>query len=186
VLFVDEAGFFLQDTERNFTAEAIKEFVRHMEVYRDVTVIFALYPGEVEAWLSLDAGLSSRIGRVVNFENYTEEELLAIGAGMCTDRGYVMEKEAEDEIGNYLEKRREVLGEKFGNAREMRKLVEAAVMEKSVRCFLQRREECDMVLTKEDFQHAMERLQEETKKEEKKRRVIGFTGGGEVREGCYS
>lgn len=186
VLFVDEAGFFLQDTERNFTAEAIKEFVRHMEVYRDVTVIFALYPGEVEAWLSLDAGLSSRIGRVVKFENYTEEELLAIGAGMCTDRGYVMEKEAEDEIGNYLEKRREVLGEKFGNAREMRKLVEAAVMEKSVRCFLQRREECDMVLTKEDFQHAMERLQEETKKEEKKRRVIGFTGGGEVREGCYS
>ena len=186
VLFVDEAGFFLQDTERSFAAEAIKEFVRHMEVYRDVTVIFALYPGEVEAWLSLDAGLASRIGRVVNFENYTEEELLAIGEGMCTDRGYVMEKEAEEEIGRYLKKRREALGAKFGNAREMRKLVEAAVMEKSVRCFLQRREERDMVLTKEDFMNAMERLQEETKKEEKKRRIIGFTGGGETSEECYS
>lgn len=186
VLFVDEAGFFLQDTERGFASEAIKEFVRHMEVYRDITVIFALYPGEVDAWLSLDAGLASRIGHIVHFENYTEEELLAIGKEMCMERGYVMGEEIETEISVYMQNRRDLFGEKFGNAREIRKLVEAAILEKSVRCFLGSKEDRDNVLTKDDFTHAMERLQKETTGEEKKRRIIGFTGGGETRaEGCY-
>lgn len=185
VLFVDEAGFFLQDTERGFAPEAIKEFVRHMELYRDVTVIFALYPGEVEDWLSQDAGLASRIGRIVYFEDYTEEELVAIGREMCKERGYVMGEEIEAEISTYMQNRRDSLGEKFGNAREIRKLVEATILEKSVRCFLGKKEERDNVLTKDDFTHAMMRLQKETTKEDKERRIIGFTGGGEKRaEGC--
>ena len=186
VLFVDEAGFFLQDSDRSFTSEAIKEFVRHMEMYRDVIVIFALYPGEVEAWLSLDAGLASRIGRIVKFEDYTQDELFVIGKEMCEERGYVMGNEMETEISIYMKERRGVLGEKFGNARESRKLVEAAIMEKSMRCFQESAEERDCVLTKDDFIRAMERLKKEVKNGEKKRRVVGFIGGGEsCEEGCH-
>ncbi len=186
VLFVDEAGFFLNKSAGGFATEAIKEFVRYMEEFRDVTVIFALYPGEVEEWIALDAGLASRIGRIVQFAAYTEEELFAIAKSMCTERGYVMEEDIETEISAYMKKRKEMLREKFGNARESRKLVEAAILEKSVRCFQKGKEERDNVLTKEDFIHAMERLQNEAKKEERQRRVVGFIGGGEIcDEGCY-
>jgi len=186
VLFVDEAGFFLNKNAGGFATEAIKEFVRYMEIFRDVTVIFALYPGEVEEWFALDAGLASRIGRIVQFEAYTEEELFTISKSMCTERGYVLEEDIETEISAYMKKRKETLREKFGNARESRKLVEAAILEKSVRCFQKGKEEKDSVLTKEDFIRAMKRLQNEAKKEERQRRVVGFIGGGEIcDEGCY-
>lgn len=175
VLFIDEAGFLLQESRSSFNSEAIKEFVRYMELYRDVTVVFALYPKEVEDWMQLDAGLSSRIGRIVHFENYSPGELLQIGRSMCRDRGYQMSEEAVPEISAYLENRRQTLKEKFGNAREVRKLVEAAIIAKSIRCFEGNRKEA--VLLPEDFRSAIAKLSRE--KTEPKR-TIGFSTGGEI------
>lgn len=180
VLFIDEAGFLLQETRSSFNSEAIKEFVRYMELYQDVTVIFALYPGEVEDWIQLDAGLSSRIGRIVKFENYSTAELLQIGHSMCWDRGYRMAEEAMPEISTYLEKRRQTLKETFGNAREIRKLVEAAIVAKSVRCFDLSTAETEEQLRLEDFRTAIRKLDAE---HTEKKRCIGFSiGGGEVHE----
>lgn len=175
VLFVDEAGFLLHGPKASFNNEAIKEFVRYMELYQDITVVFALYPHEVEDWMQLDAGLSSRIGRIVKFENYTVTELIQIGQSMCLDRGYQMAQEAIPEITSYLKNRMQVLKEKFGNAREIRKLTEAAIIAKSVRCFGRKSEKPEVVLCREDFLAAIARLSLE--KAEKKR-VIGFSIGG--------
>lgn len=175
VLFVDEAGFFLKAPERDFAGEAIKEFVRYMELYRDVVVIFALYQNEVEQWLELDAGLASRIGRVVKFEDYTDEELVQIGTSMCRYNGYEMEAGAEEEIMSYISACRQELKGKFGNAREVRKLVETAIVSKSVRCFDMEQGESENILRKEDFVAAVEKLKPE-KTEHK--RVIGFVAGG--------
>lgn len=176
VLFIDEAGFLLQESRSSFNSEAIKEFVRYMELYQDVTVVFALYPNEVDDWMQLDAGLSSRIGRIVKFDNYSVEELLAIGRSMCRDRGYELSEKAVPEITAYLEKRIQTLKERFGNAREIRKLAEAAIVAKSVRCFDHPASETDAMLLPEDFRFAIERLSAE--KVEKKR-PVGFCLGGE-------
>ena len=177
VLFIDEAGFLLQESRSSFNSEAIKEFVRYMELYQDVTVVFALYPNEVDDWMQLDAGLSSRIGRIVKFNNYSVEELLSIGRSMCRDRGYELSEEAVPEITAYLEKRILSLKERFGNAREIRKLAEAAIVAKSVRCFDRPSTEKDSMLLPEDFRLAIERLSAE---KAEKRRPVGFCLGGEA------
>ena len=168
IIFVDEAGFFLRDGTNGFAQEAIKEFVRFMDLYQDITVIFSLYPQEVDAWLELDAGLSSRIGRIVEFCDYTIDELLQITEQMCQDRGYTMREEAKEIATVYLENLSREKRENFGNAREARKLVESAIISKSIRCF----EDgvSDEVLKKEDFEESCKRL----KVSETKKRRIGF------------
>lgn len=177
VLFVDEAGFFLKGSERDFIGEAIKEFVRYMELYRDVVVIFAMYASEVERWMELDAGLASRIGRIVRFEDYSSEELVQIGMSMCRDSGYRMEEGAVEEIIPYISACRQKQKEKFGNAREIRKLVEAAIMAKSIRCFKLVDQETEAVLRREDFAAAIQEIGREIEKAEKKQ-MIGFAVGG--------
>jgi len=176
VLFVDEAGFFLHDTRGSFNQEAIKEFVRYMEMYRDVTVIFALYPGEVDAWMGLDAGLSSRIGRVILFEDYSEQELLHIINKMCEERGYRMSENAEEIIRIYLNKQRRRKGETFGNAREGRKLVESAVIARSIRCYETEMPEKEPMLIAEDFEYGIKRLEQGA--ECRNSLPIGFCAGG--------
>lgn len=172
VLFVDEAGFFLKNQEAGYAQEALKEFVRYMEMYQDVTVIFALYPQEVEQWLQLDSGLSSRIGRIVEFEDYSIEELLEIAESMCVDRGYQMEDGAQEIIKAYISERMNLRKENFGNAREIRKLVESTILAKCVRCFEKEIEDQQMILTMEDFENGALRLVME---EGQNKHSIGFT-----------
>ena len=172
VLFVDEAGFFLKDSASGFTQEAMKEFVRFMELYQDVMVIFALYPGEVEAFLELDAGLSSRISRVVEFENYTEEELLEIMESMCKERGYLLKEDAKNVARSYLSLLCDEKKEQFGNAREARKLVESAIVSRSIRCFTENVDNSNF-LNKEDLEESCCRLRSSKEKGPEKR-VIGF------------
>lgn len=175
VLFVDEAGFLLHEARNSFNQEAVKEFVRYMELYQDVMVIFALYPGEVEDFLKLDVGLSSRISRVVPFEDYSEQELLNITREMCEARGYRLAEECEEMICAYMKEQRRKLGDEFGNAREGRKLVETAVIARSIRCFEKDTIEEQPYLTPEDFSYGMQRLYIQ---QEKKGVSIGFVAGG--------
>ena len=158
VIFVDEAGWFLQDNDnKGFAKEAIKEFVRFMDLYQDTTVIFSLYPMEVEEWLKQDAGLSSRIGRVIEFEDYSMTELLEITELMCRERGYHIAEDAKEVSLAYLEKINSEKKENFGNAREARKLVESAIISRSIRSFKAEAEDGSL-LQKADFEESLKRL----------------------------
>ncbi len=128
ILFVDEAGFFLTgngDRGESFTREALKEFVRYMENYPDVIVIFAMYDREKEEFLKLDEGLSSRIARKIHFDNYTADELVTITKEFVHKYGYTFEAGLDDRIGVYIEEN--LTG--FGNARGARNLAEALIKE---------------------------------------------------------
>lgn len=135
ILFVDEAGFLTQKNTGGYVNEAIKEFVRFMEMYRDVTVIFALYSDEEEAFLALDSGLTSRISKVITFPDYSLEELTAIAVQMFEDRGYKLDKKFAKLLSDYADNQKNVLGERFGNAREMRKVVEETIGQYALRTF---------------------------------------------------
>ena len=176
VLFVDEAGFLLHDTKGSYIQEAIKEFVRYMELYQDVTVIFALYPGEVDDWLKLDAGLRSRISRIIPFEDYSEPELLNITKRMCEDREYHIPGITEEIIRLYLCRQKQSKGEEFGNAREGRKLVEAAVIARSMRCYDSEISEKEPMLIAEDFEYGIKRLEQGEKQHNSI--PMGFAAGG--------
>ncbi len=157
ILFVDEAGFFLQSKTGDYVKEAIKEFVRYMEMYQDVTVIFALYPRECEEFLKLDEGLSSRIARIVKFPDYTTDELTKIFSKMAKDNGYKVSQSANPVIAKYATDKKRVANECFGNAREMRKLLNGAIVSLSMRNMSGKKSD---TITKEDVIFATKRLTE--------------------------
>lgn len=169
VLFVDEAGFFLNQGSGGYVEEAMKEFVRYMELYPEVTVIFALYSDEVSAFLELDSGLTSRISRFVNFEDYSLEELTEITVKFLQEKGYSVEAEAKENIRQSMGRIRESRKKKFGNARDARKLAETAIIAASVRKYGAKKRDNQIVV--QDVQEAFESLRAEL---DKKQRVFGF------------
>ncbi len=133
VLFVDEAGFFLNGESGGYLEEALKEFIRYMETCRDVTVIFAMYPGEADRFLDLDAGMQSRISAVVKFEDYTEKELAEIFTYMLESKGYKVSGKIAERAGDHLMNLKDRFGERFGNAREARRLADSVIKAVAIR-----------------------------------------------------
>lgn len=169
VLFVDEAGFFLNQGSGGYVEEAMKEFIRYMELYPEVTVIFAMYSDEVSAFLELDSGLTSRISRFVNFEDYSLEELSEITVKFLQEKGYCVEAEVKESIRQSLGRIREARKKKFGNAREARKLAEAAIIAASVRKYGVKKRDNQIML--QDIQEGFEKLRAEL---DKKQKLFGF------------
>lgn len=156
VLFIDEAGFFLNRSSGGFVDEAMKEFVRYMEVYPDVTVIFAMYEKEVDGFLNLDEGLASRISRFVRFEDYTVDELVAIMNHLLKQKGYTITENGENTARAYFDKQK---NEKvFGNARAVRKLVESAIISASVRHYDQKSKKVELSIIDRDVNEAITRV----------------------------
>ena len=172
VLFVDEAGFFLNRESGGFIDEAVKEFVRFMEIFPDVTVVFAMYEDEVAEFLGLDEGLSSRISQVVHFADYTTDELWKIAQQMLVAQGYQMAKTCQKYFRDYIEERKK--STYFGNAREVRKLMEACVRMVGLRHLRAKRAEEmeDMTVRCVDMRGAVKRLSME--KTNRKPQVFGF------------
>jgi SpoVK/Ycf46/Vps4 family AAA+-type ATPase len=133
ILLIDEAGFLIQTGTGEYVKEALKELVRYMELYPDVTVIFAMYPRECRAFLGMDEGLSSRISRVVLFRDYSDEELLEIFQNMASEQGYETDSAAMQQVSSFIGKLRSGAKDSFGNAREMRRLLVQAINSISVR-----------------------------------------------------
>ncbi|MCR5321871.1 MAG: AAA family ATPase [Lachnospiraceae bacterium] len=135
ILVVDEAGFFINknnDSGSSFLDEAVTEFVRYMETRNDVTVIFCMYASEVEDFLAINPGLKSRIRRIVNFEDYTLEELCKITVNKLNDSGYnLIGTAAAEALTKALER---IRGAKdFGNARAAMNLAEKIIIKVSMR-----------------------------------------------------
>ena len=169
VLFVDEAGFFLQEGNGTYSDEAMKEFIRYMELYPDVTVIFAMYSSEVSKFLALDDGLYSRVSRIIRFEDYSEDELTKITVKMLNDKGYKVTANAEACIGECMQKLRKDKKKAFGNARECRNLAESSIIEASLRRY--RGGKQSLSVCPEDIMAGYHRLCVEF---ERKQKVFGF------------
>ena len=149
IIFVDEAGFFANDAEstNSFVKEAIKEFVRYMELYPDVIVIFALYDNELQGFLELDKGLESRIRKTIYFKDYSVPELVSIFEEKLDENGYSMAKNLGEKLEEIFEN--EIKSENFANARTVRKLVEEAITKFGIRTF--REENPERVIILEDI-----------------------------------
>lgn len=151
VLFIDEAGTLV--SEDAYTREAITELVRFMEENPQTTVIFATYPDKIDALLELDAGLASRISQVVEFPTYSTQELIQIFTYMTERRGWQMDNACIPVLESYIKRMKQIKEHNFGNAREMRKLLEAAIEN---RCFdMLKNGEREYLIRQEDLHEAM-------------------------------
>jgi len=136
VLFIDEAYALGNNSDAGLTdygKEAIDTLVKAMEDHRgEFCVIFAGYKNEMEKMLSVNPGLRSRIQFVLDFPNYSRDELKSIADLMLKDRGYSICDTAMDRMLDITDiKRKEA---NFANAREIRNILDQVIMCQNLRC----------------------------------------------------
>ncbi len=126
MLFIDEAYALARGNENDFGREAIDQIVKLMEDRRDrVVLVVAGYPDEMDAFLATNPGLRSRFPTVIEFPDYSTEEILEIVDLMGAKERYELTDEARDEFARVLDAIPRGTG--FGNARAGRNLFEAAI-----------------------------------------------------------
>ncbi|MGH3795106.1 MAG: CbbX protein [Pseudonocardiaceae bacterium] len=126
VLFIDEAYYlYRQDNERDYGQESIEILLQVMENNReDLVVILAGYKDRMDWFFSANPGMGSRIAHHIDFPDYTQEELEAIGDLMVQAEGYSFSPEAQEVFEQYLARRR--TQPRFANARSVRNAIERA------------------------------------------------------------
>ncbi|SMX96977.1 AAA+-type ATPase, SpoVK/Ycf46/Vps4 family [Brevibacterium sp. Mu109] len=132
VLFIDEAYALNADDGRSdYGKEAVNELMTLMDRHRDdLLVIAAGYREQMQSLLRANPGLESRFGNRVIFDDYTDDELVEIFAGMASDARLALEEGVLKEVRSALPRKRTP---RYGNAREMRRLFEATIERQGMR-----------------------------------------------------
>ena len=134
VLFIDEAYSLYRGKDDVFGLEAIDTLVKGIEDNRDnLIVILAGYSKEMEEFLGANSGLKSRFPNIVNFPDYTGEELLAITKITAKSKGYTIDEDAMDGLLIYYNTVQMVRAKDAGNGRLVRNKVEDAILNQSRR-----------------------------------------------------
>lgn len=176
VLFIDEAYALYENQSPNsndYGKEALTTLISEMENHRDdMLVIMAGYTDDMETLMKGNAGLRSRMPYMLNFPNYTRQQLFEIFMLMVRKHfSYTPELEAEakkffEELPEeYLQSR------EFANARFVRNLYERTWSKGSLRASLAGLN--TIQLTQQDFLAASSE-KEFSEQLEKKAARVGF------------
>ena len=131
ILFVDEA-YSLAGEGKDFGQEAITTLIKFMEDNRDrIMVIAAGYPNEMRRLIATNPGLASRFNRTIEFPAYEPKELAAILRLMAKRQRAELPDVLEQSLVPWIETQRRSEG--WGNAREMRNLLDKACEAQSLR-----------------------------------------------------
>jgi SpoVK/Ycf46/Vps4 family AAA+-type ATPase len=132
ILFIDEAYSLKNSKDDSFGQECIDTLVKLIEDFRsEMIVILAGYTEEIRTFLHHNTGLKSRIPHFIQFGDYNDDELGLIFDSMLKkislnisplNRTFILKTIAQ--------KRR---GRSFGNAREVRNIIESALAQQAVR-----------------------------------------------------
>ncbi len=132
VLFIDEAYSLAQGSANDFGREAIDTLVKLMDDNRErLVVILAGYSKNMDDFLLTNPGLKSRFPNIIDFPDYSADELMFIADSLYSSKGYV--------LGNGVKARlRTIFGEalhekSFGNGRYVRNVFERSVNQQALR-----------------------------------------------------
>ncbi len=136
VLFIDEAysiaSYISDEAGRDYGAECIATLLKGMEDHREeLCVILAGYTNEMERMLNVNPGFESRIQFVINFPDYTAEELYMIFKGLCKKEDYKISSNVKKNLVKYFEIAKK--SKNFSNARFVRSLFEKIKIEQANR-----------------------------------------------------
>ncbi len=133
ILFIDEA-YTLSDQNDQYGKEAIDTLMKRMEDDRGKFVVIAAgYKDKMEEFMTMNAGLASRFTHKLHIDDYNEDELLAIYKKMAQKDSYILSPAAEFKALDVICKMIMLKDDTFGNAREMRNLLDETVQQLSVR-----------------------------------------------------
>ena len=151
VLFIDEVYTLSRGGENDFGKEAIDTLLTAMENHRDkLVVIVAGYTNLMSEFLKTNPGLCSRfninvddeeaktkkdssLSNLIEFEDYTADEMYRIYLSNCKKSDYVLDVEADYALRSHLEYIYAHRGKNFGNARDVRNLFQATVSNQAQR-----------------------------------------------------
>ena len=156
VLFIDEAYSLYRgdDNSRDYGKEALDTLIAEMENHRnDFVVIMAGYTDDMDKLMEGNIGLASRMPYTIEFPNFTREQLYEIFESMVKAR-FRYDKQlltiAQEYFNNLPDEI--IQAKEFSNARFVRNLFERTWAKAAMRCQLNGRQ--NIVLTKDDFEHA--------------------------------
>ena len=133
ILFIDEAYTLSSDNDM-YGKEAIDTLMKRMEDDRGKFVVIAAgYKDEMETFLAVNPGLASRFTHKMHIDDYNEDELLAIYKKMASKDNYKLSPEAEFKLMDLICRKVINKNESFGNAREMRNMLDATIQQLSMR-----------------------------------------------------
>ena len=133
ILFIDEA-YTLGDLNDQYGKEAVDTLMKRMEDDRGKFVVIAAgYKDRMDSFLQMNPGLASRFTHKLHIEDYNEDELLAIFKKMAQKEHYTLSPTAEFKALDVIFRMVMAKDASFGNAREMRNLLDETVQQLSVR-----------------------------------------------------
>ena len=133
ILFIDEAYTLAADNDQ-YGKEAIDTLMKRMEDDRGKFVVIAAgYKDEMEAFLAVNPGLASRFSHKMHIDDYNEDELLAIFKKMAAQDNYSLSPAAEFKLMDLICRKLVVKDQSFGNAREIRNMLDATIQQLSMR-----------------------------------------------------
>ncbi len=138
ILFIDEAYSLARGGEKDFGKEAIDTLVKHMEdKQHEFVLILAGYSKEMEHFLSLNPGLYSRFPLVIDFPDYSVDQLMEISARMMLEREYIFSPEAERKLREHLlAVKIDSYPGKFSNGRYVRNVIEKSIRTQAMRLLI--------------------------------------------------
>ncbi|MBR1389074.1 MAG: AAA family ATPase [Prevotella sp.] len=148
ILFIDEA-YTLSDGGDQYGKEAIDTLMKRMEDDRGKFVVIAAgYKDKMDEFLMMNPGLASRFTHKLHIDDYNEDELLSIFKQMAQKEQYTLSPTAEFKALDTIYRMVMSKDESWGNAREMRNLLDATIQKLSLRVSQMPPEE----VTKETYQ----------------------------------
>jgi hypothetical protein len=126
VLLIDEAYYLYRpENERDYGQEAIEILLQVMENQReDLVVILAGYADRMEKFFASNPGFRSRIAHHIDFPDYTDDELLAIGELILAKQNYKLSPAGREALARYIAARKQQ--PHFSNARSIRNALDRA------------------------------------------------------------
>ncbi|WP_114571935.1 AAA family ATPase [Exiguobacterium flavidum] len=134
VLFIDEAYSLSRNKQDPFGLEAIDTMVKGMEDHRDdLVIVLAGYTKEMEEFLKMNPGLQSRFPYLIEFPDYSSEEMFEILEGMVKAKGFKIETGLEEGLLELFDSKQISGRNDAGNGRLVRNMLEDAIRKQAVR-----------------------------------------------------
>lgn len=156
VLFIDEAYSLYRGNggDADYGREALDTLIAEMENHRsDLVVIMAGYTDEMNTLMEGNAGLASRMPYVIEFPNFTREQLYEIFLSMMRGQ-FDYDEKLLPAVKDYFMSIPDAMinSKEFSNARFVRNLFERTWAKASMRCQLEKLD--TITLIKDDFVRA--------------------------------
>lgn len=177
VLFIDEAYSLYRDGRKqspDFGREAIDTLIAEMENHRsDFVVIMAGYPDEMNELMKANHGLESRMPYLLEFPNYTKQQLCQIFMAMA-EKAFQVEEGVAEAAAEYFNALPDefVNSKDFSNARFVRNLFERTWGKALMRSQLAKKKTVN--LAREDFVLASKEKEFDKLLDRKPKRKLGF------------